>query len=337
MGAKSLARFGVLVALCTLSWQTQAACVTAAPGTAQWQNQGFASQSGVFSFHVSAQPQTANGDTLVALSNGAKTNWSGLAAIVRFNSANQIDVRDGNIYRADQGVRYYPGWTYNLRFDVDVPNKRYSVFYNYPGDVSYHPLANNYAFRTEQQGVTSLNNFVAEAEVGGMYACPSAPRPWKTATAGVRQWVNSDGVGIRAPGTYILKFRVRPSAANADLLLALANGPQTTWTGLAAIVRFNRNNTIDVRDGGTYRADAVVPYQPNQTYDVTMLVYTTEDGSPWRYTVSVGPSHVPQSSTTIASNYRFRTEQQNVTQLTHWVLEAEVGGISGDLVDRELN
>lgn len=70
-----------------------ATCMSASQGTYQWQNQSFANQSGVFSIYASAQPQTANSDMLIALSDGAKTNWSGLAAIVRFNTNNTIDVR----------------------------------------------------------------------------------------------------------------------------------------------------------------------------------------------------------------------------------------------------
>lgn len=228
---------------------------------------------------------------------------------------------------------YRPGERYNLRFDVDVPNKRYSVYYNYPGNVSYWLLANNYAFRTEQQGVTKLNNFVAEAEVGVLNVCPSDPQPWKRAVAGTQQWTNT-AIAPRQLST-IFRWRVRPTAANADLLLALSKGPQTTWSKLAAIVRFNRNNTIDVRDGGTYRADTVFPYQPNQTYEVTMSVTASFDGVPGRYSVSVQAPG--QTAVVIARNYSFRTEQQYVTELDNWVLEAEVGGISADLYNVEAN
>lgn len=117
-------------------------------------------------------------------------------------------------------------------------------------------------------------------------------------------------------------------------MLALSKGPQTTWTGLAAIVRFNRNNTIDVSDGGTYRADAVVPYLPNETYDITMHVNMPVDGAPGRYSVFVSSPNQP--STRIAHDYRFRTEQQYVTSIDNWVLEAEVGGISADFVERDV-
>ena len=325
--------FAAGVALMALSMQVHAqACLDATPGTYQWQNSGFANQTGNFSIMVSARPQTANGDMLVGLSQGAKTNWAGLAAIVRFNRDNMIDVRDGGSYRTVGGA-YYPGRQQFLRFDVDVPNHRYSVYHKESGDYSWYRLAYNVAFRTEQQSVTSLNNFVAEAEIGNLNACVQDPETWKTATPGAQQWQNAPLGRMGVPATNTFRFYVRPGAAGSDALIALSNGPKTNWAGLAAIVRFNRNNTIDVRNGGTYMADNVVTYLPNETYKVDMHVRLPFENIPASYSVWVTPP--TGQAVEIARSYAFRTEQQNVNNLTNWVTEAEIGRISAHLYHQE--
>lgn len=145
------------------------------------ENYGYSTQSGLYSVEFSVSPETSGADTLVALSQGPQTNWRNLAAIVRFNTDNTIDVRDGDVYRADTVMTYDPARWYYVRMEVNVYAHTYSVFVR-PGVYEYYAtggtqIAKDYAFRTEQQGVTALDNVIFEAEVGSLHGCAEATKP----------------------------------------------------------------------------------------------------------------------------------------------------------------
>lgn len=299
-------------------------CSYAQPGTYQWQNAGFPAQSGRFSAVLDVAPHEAGADNLVAFSSGPKTNWTGLAAIVRFNSNNMIDVRDGGSYRADVPMAYKPG-TYTVRMDIDVPARTYSVYIKEYGSTVEQRIAYNYRFRTEQQGVTSLNNVVTESEKGLFSACGVSftDRSCKVAKPGATQWQNTP-LATSNSSWWRTEWDATPLAAGSDALVALSQGAQRTWTGLATIVRFNSNNTIDVRDGASYRADAVVPYAPNATYHFRQQIYIWNQ---WHtYNVYVTPPGGAEQL--LISGAYFRTEQGATDHLNNWVAEAERGGIS---------
>ena len=323
-----------LTALSGLTNNALAACRTASPGAQQWKNAAFDPQSGELTVQFDATPLQANIDALVGISNGPATHWTRLAAIVRFNADGNIDVRNGNSYKADNRVVYVPNATYHIRMVINIPAHTYSVWAR--GDevmTGERQIARDYVFRTEQLGVTSLNNSVVEAEIGSLKVCnfavASGVRPvadCTTATPGAEQWQTA---GLASPlrEAFWVFWDVTPLAAGSDALLALANGPQTTWTGLAAIVRFNSNNTIDVRDGAVYRADTVLPYEVGRTYRVSMYGDVTNHDSPPGRIYSVGVSVDGGPEIFIARDYKFRTEQQGVTELNHRIVEAERGGI----------
>ena len=307
-------------------------CRTATANTAQWQNMaippvqngGYHTQPGMYSVELTATPQTASSDMLVALSQGPQTTWQNLAAIVRFNTNNTIDVRDGDVYRADTTVVYSAPRDYYIRIEVNLYAHTYSVFVS-PG-YSYEPwrtggiqIAKDYKFRTEQQDVTSLDTIVVEAEVGTINACTGATKPMLgPLPGGPAQWQNS-GLGYINVSAGI-KFEVEPLSPNSDTLIALTDGPQTNWANLPMIVRFNTNNTIDVRDGDVYRADTVMPYVAGERYVVSFTFIKGYDGRSNRYNVYV-------NGTAIARDYRLRTGFDYLEKITNWTAEAEVGTI----------
>lgn len=317
----------MVLALLFLPFQSTWAytCISAFAGTQQWNNHAIQAQTTRFNTTVSAMPTQSNSDVLFGFAKGAQTTWSGLAVIVRFNRNGTIDVRNGNAYSADAVVPYEAYGNYRFRLEVDVPAHRYSVYVRV-GDGPEQALARNYAFRSEQQAVTSLDHFTVEAEIGTLEACLGTVGTCKTALPGSQQWQNTllpQKVGTA--GYYGISWEVTPHAAGSDVLLALSQGPKRTWSGLGAIVRFNRNNTIDVRNGDRYMADQVVTYAPNTRYKVNIGV------GDYSYSVAVaGPDGVWRQ---IASKYAFRTEQQNVSYFDNWVLEAEIGGVDACLVD----
>ena len=320
-----------LLALLFANVASASTCVQATPGTYQWQNVSLAPQSGVFTHYISAKPHQATGDTLVGLSQGSATNWNHLAVIVRFNPNGTIDARDGDVYRALSYKSYNPAyWSGRIRLQVDVPRKTYSAWWwSWDAD-RWILLAKDFRFRTQQAGVTQLDNFTAEAEVGGIDACTGEPEPWVNVGEGAQQWHNTP---LKYPvdrtwGEFL--FFVRPQAANTDGLIAFSNGPQAFWGNLPMIVRFNSNNMIDVRNGSVYAADAPVSYVPGQTYKVMVFFnMSASESVPSTYSVYVAP--LDGDYVRIAYNYAFRTEQQGVRYIDNWVAEAEQGGLSAYL------
>lgn len=305
-------------------------CVQATPGTYQWQSFGFAPQSDMFTYYIHAKPQQANTDTLVGLSQGPATHWNHLAAIVRFNADGYVDVRDGDVYRAQTPIPYsYYTFSGDFRLQVDMRRKTYSVWYWSTDGDSWLLVAEDARFRTQQAGVTELDHFTAEAETGGIDACAKDPEPFVRVGEGAPQWSNAptDRNGVHQ----VYEFFVRPDSANMDGLVALSQGPQTTWSNLAAIVRFNSSGQVDVRNGSTYQAETVFNYVPGQTYRVYMAVYVSPDpvSRPHNYTVWV--SEVGSPPVRLAYEYSFRTEQRDVTGLDNWVAEAELGGLTAYL------
>lgn len=319
-------------------------CATAAPGAAAWQNVPFAPQGGAFDVYLSATPQQASSDLLIGLAQGSQRDARGLATLVRFNPTNAIDVRDGGVYRA--GKPYYQaGDTYAFKLEVDVPAKRYSVDVRERGDGMGYRIADGYAFRTEQQGVTALDTFVAAAEIGTLTACIDRVVPALQATAPAQPWqteVLSSPValGPNAVRQHNVVFKVRPMASGSDALIALAQGAPADANGLAAVVRFNAQGTVDVRNGDHYSADVVYPYTPGKTYYVEFAPVAMH---PPLYSVSVRERGATVSAR-LATNYSYSSAQQGASVLDHWAVAATQGGLQawyhgsyfdGDCVDDE--
>lgn len=155
----------------------------------------------------------------------------------------------------------------------------------------------------------------------------------RSATAGTAQWQNAPMPPVQnngystQPGLFAVDLVVTPHTAAGDMLVALAQGPQTDWRGLAAIVRFNADGKIDVRDGSGYRADADYPYVVGGDYYIRIevnLYAHTYSAYADNYSYSTGQ----RQGTLIAKDYSFRSEQQSISTLDTVVTEAEVGAIT---------
>jgi hypothetical protein len=137
---------------------SQPACGTPlTPGN--WQHTAIAAQGGDFSVSFDAIPSIASIDALVALSNGTPTSFGGLAAIVAFDNNGRITARNGGGYPASN-IQYIAGKRYRFRLEVHVQPRVYSVYVT-PEGGSEVQIGSNYAFRTEQAAVPSLDHRVA--------------------------------------------------------------------------------------------------------------------------------------------------------------------------------
>ncbi|MDB5039194.1 MAG: hypothetical protein JWQ35_2722, partial [Bacteriovoracaceae bacterium] len=123
-------------------------------------------------------------------------------------------------------------------------------------------------------------------------------------------------------GSFSLEFDATP---NNDLMnggMALSQNPAATYTDLATIIRFNPSGNIDVRNGGAYQAQNIIPYRASTSYhfriDAIMAKHI--------YSAYVTPSG--GSPLAIATNIAYRTEQASVPSLNYVSTFADTGSMT---------
>jgi hypothetical protein len=301
-----VALFLLTMAQIALAAGPPAPITVSASGT-QFGNTSFAaSQTGSFTAEVDATPLASGIDGAVALSNGPQTTFTGLACIGRFNSSGFIDARNGGAYTAASSIPYLANQTYHFRFVVTLSNHTYSVYVTPPGQAE-QAVGLNYAFRTEQQSVTTLNNWSVFADIGSMQASNFLAAS-ETAIAN-STWTNSSFAS--QSGSFQAEWDAMPTASGMDGVMGLSNGAQTSFTGFACLIRFFTDGTIQVRNGGVYSANITLTYSPGTMYHFRVPVNIASH----TYTVFVTASGGSEQS--LASNYAFRTEQAGVTALNN--------------------
>jgi hypothetical protein len=101
--------------------------------------------------------------------------------------------------------------------------------------------------------------------------------------------------------------------ANMDGVFGIAQGEVDAYNDMAASIRFWTNGLIEVRDGDTYRADVVRPYDPGVTYRFKFVV----DIANKTYSVFLDDPRTPHEAVELATSYHFRPQQAGVTTLDH--------------------
>jgi pectate lyase len=205
---------------------TMPACSTASGTGAKYVGTGIGAQTGAFDIEWDATPSASPMDASVGLSDGLATSgWNNLAAIVRFNTAGTIDVRNGNAYGAAITLRYAAGQTYRIRASVDVPAKRYTITVTPPGSAP-QVIATNYAFRAEQASVTKLDHAVTAAYQGSLQACVVSVRNAVAVSASPAALAFGD-VRVGSTGSQTLAIR------NAGSRTVTVSAITATGTGIA--------------------------------------------------------------------------------------------------------
>ena len=115
-------------------------------------------QSGTFTAEFDWTTTASPINSLVALSSGTPSAYTGCAVIVRFNPSGVIDARNGGAYAAVSSISYSASTSYHFRLVVNVPTHTYSAYVT-PSGGSELTIATNYAFRTEQAAVTNLTTW----------------------------------------------------------------------------------------------------------------------------------------------------------------------------------
>ncbi len=152
-----------------LSVNNPPVCVTTTTN-GPWQNTAFPNQTGTFTATYDATPSASRINTVIGLSNGAQTAYTGFAVITRFNPSGNIDARSGGAYTATSVIPYTGGVKYHFRVVVNIPAHTYSAFVTAPGGTE-QTIGTNLAFRTEQATVSQLNWVGAFSEVGSETMC----------------------------------------------------------------------------------------------------------------------------------------------------------------------
>jgi len=157
----------------TVSLQVNPAVVcSTATANGVWNNSAFPSHSGTFTATFDATPSVSGQSSAVGISKGAQTAFTGFANIVAFATTGIIQARNGGSY-FNSSIQYAGGSSYHFRLAIDVTAHTYSVFVTPPGGTE-QTVGTNFAFRTEQNTVTSLDHwgaFVNSTSSGTLKVC----------------------------------------------------------------------------------------------------------------------------------------------------------------------
>ena len=149
---------GVSANSAQVSAAPNAATCRSAVGGGAFVNAAITSQNGSFTAEYDGTPSVTNIDASIALSRGAQSAYTGYATITRFNPTGTIDARNAAGYAANTSIPYTAGSTYHFRLSINVAARTYSIFVTPPAG-SEIALGTSFAFRSEQAGVTSLDNW----------------------------------------------------------------------------------------------------------------------------------------------------------------------------------
>ncbi len=283
--------------------------------SSSWTNTNLPSESSPFELSFNATPNQNDENVVIGLSNGTASAYTNLAAIVRFNPTGQIDARNGSDYYSDATVNYTAGTSYQFQLFVDPTTQTYNVYVT-PAGGSEILLAQNYAFRSEQSDTSTLTNLGGYGLVGGAAVTGISLIPTQNIAIS-SSWNNTTLASESGP--FQLAFNATPAQNNENVVMGLSGNAAGGYTDLAAIVRFNPNGQIDVRNGSDYYSDTAVNYTAGTTYAFTMVV----DPTTQTYSVYVTPDG--GSQILLAQNYAFRTEQANTNTLNNFGGYALVG------------
>jgi len=205
-----------------------------------WQNMAFPSQTGTFEVLFQASPSAAAplSNALAGISQNSASAESDLAVAVRFNNAGFIDAINGGTYAAASQIAYDPGTSYSFRFLINLNTHTYSAYVTPLGDIE-QVVALNYAFRTEQASVASLDHLDASTATGSMTistflaGLAGAPDFYLAPPNGLS---GGNGFGITLPGGNSATFTVNLTPVNGfggNVALSLSGVPAGVTANLS--------------------------------------------------------------------------------------------------------
>ncbi len=122
-----------------------------------------------FRITYDATPSSSTVDAVTGLSSGTASQYTNLAAIIRFNALGAIDARNGSAYVAASVIPYAAGVTYHFALDVNIATHTYNAYVTLGSTQA--TIGTNLAFRSEQSSVASLGNLGAMTSTGSHAVC----------------------------------------------------------------------------------------------------------------------------------------------------------------------
>lgn len=122
-------------------------------------------------------------------------------------------------------------------------------------------------------------------------------------------------------GSFEIGFTAIAKNAFMDAIIGLSPESTNRFSGAAVLVRFNPAGFIDVRDGGTYRAELPISYIVDNYYHFRVIVNVPAK----TYSVFITPNG--ESEKRLAGDFAFRTEQNTANSLAFWNLWSDVDTI----------
>lgn len=207
-------------------------CIASAP---EWRNLSFLPQNGTFEIGFTAIAKNAFLDAIVGLSAASSTRFSGSSVLIRFNPGGTIDARNGGAYDAKSQIHYVVDQPYQFRVVVNVPAHTYSVFVTPEGGTEIK-LAVDFAFRTEQNAVTSLGFWNLWSDVGTtlnlcnlrLSASVLAANAGADVTVSPGGSASLSGTAVGGQGPYIYKWSPTTGLSNAFIANPTATPTATT-------------------------------------------------------------------------------------------------------------
>ncbi len=135
---------------------------TCTGGPIAFTNTAFASTSGTFTAEFDAVPGAAAMDGTFSLNSGAMADYTTMSVIIRFNTSNKIEARNGSAYAAATSVAYTPNTAYHFRLVINTTTDKYDIYVRANGGAE-QTIGSQYAFRN---AVTSLANRCIKTESG---------------------------------------------------------------------------------------------------------------------------------------------------------------------------
>jgi hypothetical protein len=227
-------------------------------------NTAFAAQTGTFTVTYTATVSASPLDALVGFSNGTQVAYAGLATAVRFSPTGVIDARNGGAYAAASSIPYSANTAYNFRVVVNVATHTYSAFVTPPGG-SEITIGSNFAFRTEQNTVASLNNWAAAVNTSPTGSLTVSNFTLTTAVSQVATPTFSPGGGTF---TSAQNVTIATSTSGATIRYTTDGSTPTATTGTvySAPVAVSATTTlkaIAIKSGMTDSAVATAAYTIN--------------------------------------------------------------------------
>ncbi|NJK86752.1 MAG: hypothetical protein HC906_13060 [Bacteroidales bacterium] len=232
--------------------------------------------------------------------------------MIRFNADGNIDVRNGANFMADSVYPYAAGSKYYVEVKGNTDSAKYSVSIRKQGEDSVL-LANNYGFRMNNYTGTLhyFSELINENPAPTDKGVPGSFIGLSDFQIGDFSSLTVDNFNIpieySLTGDFGFKFVLTPSHDKMNASAGLSKIPMTGWGDFNAMIQFNPDGNIKVRDSSSFMADSAVPYKGGMKY--IFLVWGNTNTS--KYNVKVYNEN--GDTVTLAKNYRFRQNKPGDT------------------------